>query len=65
MFGGGITISDRLWAFAFHIILFHVLVNVIVVLFILSLSEIFVKARITSSSRKPFKLQSPRIVMIE
>jgi cytochrome c oxidase assembly factor CtaG len=65
MFGSGITISERLWAFAFHIILFNVLVNVIVVLFILSLIRIFVKTRITSSNRKPFKLQSPRIVMIE
>jgi hypothetical protein len=65
MFGGGITISERLWVFAFHIILFPVLADVIVMLLILSLIKIFIRTRTTSSYRKPFKLQPPRIVMIE
>lgn len=65
MFGGGITISEKLWAFAFHIILFHVLASVIGAMLILSLIRIFVKPKIACSNPKPFKLQAPQFVMIE
>ena len=65
MFGGGVTISERLWALALHILLFPVFADVIVMLLILSLLKIFIRTRSTSSYHIPFKLQPPRIVMIE
>ncbi len=65
MFGGGITISGKLWTVAFHIMLFHILASAVGTLLMLLLIKKLLKTRIASSNRKPFKLKAPQVVIIE